>query len=162
MAVSKGREILEALQKQLKKISVLNGYKTDVNLVTFTLKTGDEVNHDAIICIWPQEVPLTPLTNQGYTSGDSRQTLDGWTIRLLLYKKIHFEDSEEGGAFLGLEDMIADIINNLTQQSHLGLGLDYVHSVTLDLIARAPNVEETIAMAQIWISIKYDFDYGEA
>jgi hypothetical protein len=162
MAKAKSREILETLQEQLMEISKLNDYRTDVDLVTFRLLTPDQVNRDVTLCLIPGDTPLTQMTNKQYTSGRDIQNLDGWLINLILYQKHSSDDSEESNGILLLEDFITDVINNLTQDVNIGLGLTYVHNVAIEMVMRYPYVLENLSMASMILNIKYDFDYTEA
>jgi len=162
MGKAKSREILETLQEQLTEISQLNGYGSNVDLVTFRLLTPDQVNRDVILCVVPGDTPLTQMANRQYTSGRGAQNLDGWLLNLLLYQRHGSDDSEESNGVLLLEDLITDVLNNLTQETHLHLGLDYVLNVGIEMIMRYPYVLENLSMASMVLNIKYDFNYTAA
>lgn len=162
MGKAKSREILEALQEQLTEISQLNGYRSNVDLVTFRLLTPDQVTRDVVLCLVPGDTPLTQMANRQYTSGRGAQNLDGWLLNLLLYQRHGSDDSEESNGVLLLEDLITDVLNNLTQETHLHLGLDYVLNVGIEIIMRYPYVLENLSMASMVLNIKYDFNYTAA
>jgi hypothetical protein len=157
VADSKRLQILKALKEQLKLIAHATGYNDTVKNVTYGYLPLSKVNQYPTICMIPLDGIFTPLTNDEYTSGGGRNTLDGWPVAILSYVK---NARSEEALSDSREKMIQDVVRAINTDRHLGLP-SFVHSTYYVSCEGTLDIEESIAVVTQIFSIKYDFNIDE-
>lgn len=152
---SKRKEILTTLQTQLSTISVSNGYNNDVNNVSLTFKSFEDINEYPEIVILPAASRYAPLTNSEYTSGSAEFSTDGWAVHVFGYVQVQTNVDDENFLTKKIEDMIEDIIT-LMLSDHT-IGLSYVRNVYLSDVLPYADWEENRGVAELIFEVKYDF-----
>lgn len=158
---TKSRQILERLYERMQSINAMDGYRTEkIDRVTFELLSPERIKEKNLICIVPGDAPLTRLTADRYTTGQTGQGIDGWRISLLCYLKAGQDDTGYGSSILELEDLGGDVIDCLGNTNWSDLG--FVVIVSLVSIQRYPYIAQNCSVLQIIIEVKYDFQENAA
>jgi len=154
--MAKRLEILQTIDSTLANITTANGYNTDLAEHSYGFKDYSQVNNFPSVFLLPGDSQYTPLTNQEYTAGSSPNSESGWLISVVGYVKS--SSREDKVLTQNMENLIDDIVKAMLSDHRLGLS--YVVGVYLVSINSYIDVEQSIGIAQIIFSIKYDFQAG--
>jgi len=151
---SKRAQILLAIKTQLKTIAQSGGYNSTVKKVSYGYIPLSKVSVYPTVCLIPLDGVFAVLTNNEYTSGSGRNSLDGWPIAVISYVQ-----NKKGEEKLSdsRENMIEDIIKCMFVDRHLGLPA-FVHTVYYVSCEGTLDMEDSIATISQIFSVKYDFD----
>lgn len=153
---SKRLQIKQALKTKLQAIQINNGYHNDLNVITYGYLPFSKVVERPAVCMISLTEPVVPLTSFEYTSGASRDSLDGWPIAIIGYVQ---SDKDEEALATEMENLIEDIVICLLADHTLGLA-NFVNNCYLINIDEVVDAEQNSGTVMITFMIKYDFDKG--
>jgi len=160
MSVPIRTQILNAIVAQLQTITTGNGYNFSIGDASINFKSFQQIPSDKFpyICLQVGPSKYSPLTQNEYTSGGSKDDLDGWMVGVIGYIKI----DHNVGTFVELtEKFHQDIINCMQADPQFSLPSIVINTyldTIWDPMADAGEQDELyFATVQLIFKIKYDF-----
>jgi hypothetical protein len=157
--LSKRLNILQAWEDQLETtVKKLDGYNNDLSdaQVTLTWKDMDNIQDFPFVVLASGDAQYYPLTQTEYTSGNSRQGPDGWTVAAYCYQSSSDDINNEGLLTQAMEKLAEDVVK--ATLSDVTLGLSYVHHIYLRAVLSYLDDSRPVGVMQLVFEIKYDFD----
>lgn len=145
------KKIVEVLNTIRKKDDYFNDMNTSLDYIR-----SEDVPDDQFPISMPRvgNSLYTPLTNQEYTSGASRNDPDGWVVGIISYYKMKSDESFHEVIEKLHHDVMKAMLSNLTLD---GLVITvYLHTITEPSLHTAHN--HNVATTMVVFKIKYDFD----
>jgi hypothetical protein len=140
-------QILKALRTKLKNVA-------GVKRVSYGFLNPSQATEFPTICMIPLNTPYWPLTNNEYTTGNERNTIDGWPIAVIGYVKTDVGSEKLTDA---MEGLIKEIMTAVLADHTLGLST-YVKNCYLINTDLEIDSGENFGTVFVTFAVKYDFN----